>query len=67
MVDLGHVSTDDVGPHQWERQGWRFWLCRHCYAPWMLHPRLGFAKARPEGDHQYISAEAPHFRSGSGW
>lgn len=24
----------DSSPHNFSRQGWRWWLCRHCYAPW---------------------------------
>lgn len=58
--------TDEamVGPHSFARSGWRWWLCRHCYAPKSLHPRIGWVKARPSGDHTYLSANAPHFLSG---
>ena len=53
-----------MGPHPFVRQGWRWWLCRHCYAPKTLHPRLGWVKARPLGDRRYLSADAPHFCEG---
>lgn len=55
-----------VGPHPFVRQGtaWRWWLCRHCYAPKSLHPRTGWVRARPLGDHTYLSANAPHFLRG---
>ncbi len=54
----------DVGPHGFVRNGWRWWLCRHCYAPKRLHPRRGWVRARPLGDRRYLSADAPHFREG---
>jgi hypothetical protein len=57
-------TRDDVGPHAWSRQGWRWWLCRHCYAPRTLHPRRGWVKARPLNDHRYLSRDAPHFQEG---
>jgi hypothetical protein len=53
-----------VGAHDFVRLGWRFWLCRHCYAPKSLHPRPGYRVARPMGDHTYLSANAPHFKEG---
>jgi hypothetical protein len=65
MVNLGPLRGNDTGPHGWERQGWRFWLCRHCYAPRALHPRTRFVRARPVGNHDYLSVRAPHF--GEGW
>jgi hypothetical protein len=55
---------DQVSPHPFDRMGWRFWLCRHCYAPKSLHPRTGWVKARPYGDTEYLSAGAPHFKEG---
>ena len=53
-----------VEPHDFARQGWRFWICRHCYAPKSLHPRQGWTVARPLGVHRYLSKNAPHFREG---
>lgn len=61
MDDTSETST---GPHAWGRMGWRFWLCRHCYAPRILHPRDGWVKARPLRDHRYLSGRAPHFNEG---
>ena len=56
--------TTCTAPHPWTRQRWRFWLCRHCYAPRPLHPRTTWVRARPLGDHRYIGADAPHFTEG---
>jgi hypothetical protein len=53
-----------VGPHPYESRGWRFWICIHCFAPKSLHPRTGYVKARPEGDHTYIDYTAPHWDEG---
>ena len=53
-----------VGPHEFRRRGWRWWLCRHCYAPKELHPRKGWFPARPCHDTRYLSANAPHFQEG---
>lgn len=53
-----------TGPHGFVRNGWRWWLCRHCYAPRSLHPRRGWVLARPLGDRTYLSADAPHFNEG---
>lgn len=53
-----------VGPHPFVQNGWRRWLCRHCYAPKSLHPRTSWVRARPLGDHRYLSARAPHFNAG---
>lgn len=53
-----------VSPHQFERQGWRVWICRHCYAPRKLHPRTEWVRARPFADHRYLSENAPHFEEG---
>lgn len=55
---------NQVGPHEFQRQGWRFWLCTACYAPRELHPRTGYARARSLGDHTYYDASAPHFQEG---
>lgn len=57
-------TRPQVEPHPWERLGWRWWLCRHCYAPRALHPRAGWVVARRLGDHRYISSDAPHFTEG---
>lgn len=54
----------DTAPHVWEAMGWRRWLCRHCYAPKKLHPRLDWARSRALGDHRYLSVNAPHFKEG---
>lgn len=54
----------EVGPHDFSPQGWRRWICRHCYAPRILHPRLQWARSRPVHDHRYYSRLAPHFREG---
>lgn len=67
MVNLGLLSTEQVCPHPWTRYGWRFWLCRHCYAPRALHPRTEWARSRSLADHTYLSAGAPHFREGAEW
>lgn len=58
------LTETRVAPHTWRRHGWRFWLCRHCYAPCSLHPRTAWVHARPLGDHTYLSPSAPHFREG---
>jgi hypothetical protein len=61
------VSDDlevSTAPHAWARKGWRWWLCRHCYAPRTLHPRCGWVKARPLHDHRYLNRNAPHFKEG---
>jgi hypothetical protein len=57
-------SGTAVAPHDFDPQGWRFWLCRHCYAPRTLHPRWDWVKARPLGDRRYLSVRAPHFKEG---
>jgi hypothetical protein len=68
MTPRPHSSRDDlspsVEPHDFARQGWRWWICRHCYAPRSLHPRKAWVKARPYGDHTFLSATAPHFKEG---
>lgn len=53
-----------VEPHEFERAGWRRWLCRYCYAPKKLHPRTGWVRLRPLNDHTYLSVDAPHFDEG---
>jgi hypothetical protein len=58
------IDGSSVSPHPFVRQGWRWWLCRHCYAPKSLHPHLGWVKSRPLGNRRYLSADAPHFREG---
>lgn len=50
-----------VEPHEFEHKGWRLWLCRRCYAPRELHPRLHWVLARSLTDNRYLSANAPHF------
>lgn len=57
-------ETAKVSPHAWERKGWRFWICWHCYAPRALHPRTTWAQSRPVRDNRYLSANAPHFEQG---
>lgn len=60
-----HLSAGiKVAAHRFERLGWRWWLCRHCYAPRELHPRHRAAWARRIGDRTYLSANAPHFTEG---
>jgi hypothetical protein len=54
----------DAAPHDFVRRGWRFWICRHCFAPRSLHPRIGWVRSRPLGDNCYLSATAPHFKEG---
>ena len=61
-LDVG--AQAGVEPHDFNRKGWRFWLCRHCYAPKSLHPRTRWARAREYGDNQFISKNAPHFNEG---
>lgn len=58
------MAQNSVGPHLWAPKGWRRWLCRHCYAPRILHPRFHPALARPLHDNRYISVNAPHFHHG---
>lgn len=60
------MSSDNVkvGPHQYVRRGWRFWVCDHCFAPKSLHPRKGWVRARPLGENYYLAADAPHFKEG---
>ena len=53
-----------AAPHGWSAKGWRFWLCRHCYAPKTLHPRTGWFRARPVHDNRYIGPNVPHFNEG---
>lgn len=53
-----------VEPHPFTRKGWRWWICRHCYAPRKLHPRHSWVRARTLHDNYYLSADAPHFREG---
>ena len=57
-------QSTSSGPHDWARNGWRFWLCRHCYAPKSLHPRTGGVVARSRHINTYLSADAPHFTEG---
>lgn len=61
-----HPGFVDVEPHEFVPMGrfWHRWLCRHCYAPRKLHPRLKWVKARSLRDHTYLSADAPHFKEG---
>lgn len=59
-----HDPSSRSGPHHWQAKGWRFWLCRHCYAPKSLHPRTEWTRSRPLHDNQYLSANAPHFTEG---
>lgn len=56
--------VSETGPHEFKRRGWRFWICAHCFAPKALHPRRGWVRARPLGDNEYLSKDAPHFREG---
>jgi hypothetical protein len=56
--------TNSVSPHPWTPKRWRFWICRHCYAPKTLHPRTSWGRARPLGDNTYLSPRAPHFNEG---
>lgn len=53
-----------VGPHEFKRRDWRFWICDHCYAPKSLHPREAWVKARPLHDNSYLSKSAPHWEEG---
>lgn len=55
---------DLAGPHHWWGKGWRFWLCRECFAPRSLHPRTEWVTSRPVGNNHYLSANSPHFRHG---
>lgn len=61
---LAKLRSNHVGPHPFEPRGWRKWICRHCYAPRSLHPRLSWAVSRPLTDNRYLSQNAPHFREG---
>jgi hypothetical protein len=56
--------STQVDAHPFQRRGWRFWICTHCYAPRSLHPRPGYRVSRPLGDNRYLSADAPHFKEG---
>jgi hypothetical protein len=58
-------ATKATPPHDFERMGWRWWLCRHCFGPKSLHPRTVWVNARPVSDRTYLSPDAPHF--GEGW
>jgi hypothetical protein len=58
------IAAVRVDPHDFARQGWRFWICRHCYTPRTLHPRTWWVRARPVHDHRYLSVHAPHFKEG---
>lgn len=58
------IEGTSVSAHAFVRNGWRWWLCLHCYAPKRLHPRRGWVRARPLGDHKYLSVNAPHFNEG---
>ena len=65
MVENPHGDNlSRVSPHDFERRGRRFWICRHCYAPRSLHPRIEWVRARPLTDHRYLSKDAPHFKEG---
>ncbi len=61
---LAPLDGPVVGPHEFGRQGWRWWLCRHCFAPRSLHPRDDWVRARPMHDHTYIGVSAPHWMEG---
>ncbi|MGV9816361.1 hypothetical protein ACWDTQ_31160 [Streptomyces cellulosae] len=63
-TETGVVGETLVDGHAFCRLGWRWWLCRNCFAPRALHPRTGWARARPLGDRRFLSAGAPHFRDG---
>ena len=56
----------EAAPHPWTPKGWRFWLCRHCYAPRQFHPRGGWVLARRPHDNRYLSPNSPHFKT-AGW
>lgn len=56
--------TDSTGPHPWTPRRGRVWICQHCYGQKSLHPRRGWVRARPLGDHKYLSPDAPHFNEG---
>lgn len=60
---MSHIE-DPVEPHEFERRGWRFWICDRCYAPRQLHPREMPVRARPPGRNEYLSKGAPHFQEG---
>lgn len=68
MIDLGDLGSDQCGPHFWRSKGWRFWLCRHCYAPRSLHHhnggRDGWVRSRPLHDNRYLGKNDPHFTEG---
>jgi hypothetical protein len=51
-------------PHEYKHKGWRFWLCKYCFAPPSLHPRTTFV--RPRNSNEYLSWDAPHFRNSNG-
>ncbi|HEY9410771.1 MAG TPA: hypothetical protein VIP77_14420 [Jiangellaceae bacterium] len=61
MTDEAATATS---PHPFARKGWRFWICRHCYAPRTLHPRTEWVRSRPLHRNDYLSANAPHFKEG---
>lgn len=58
------MSSARVAPHAWSRKGWRFWICRHCFAPRPLHPRVVWAFSRPVHRNEYLGPDAPHFKGG---
>lgn len=57
-------AQTQASPHAWVRKGWRWWICRRCYAPWSMHPRNRWVRARPLHDNRYLSVNAPHFDEG---
>lgn len=54
-----------VEPHPYARMSrWRFWLCKHCFAPRKLHPRKEWVRARPLGDYSRYVAKDYHLMRG---
>lgn len=45
-------SPPHVAPHDFARRGWRFWICRHCYAPRKVHPKKFWSRSRPIHDNR---------------
>jgi len=60
-------NPPEVEPHDFHPQKWRRWLCRSCYAPRILHPRLEWVRSRAIGDNNYLSPNFPGFYNGEGW
>lgn len=63
MMTYGRITFEEMSrephvhtaPHRFEQRGWRWWICRHCYLPRILHPTQRWEPARPLGDNRHLS------------